>query len=73
MAITPAIIQGYGVPPMAEPRAGSGLPLGEVTVPLLNYKVPTVVLIGFALLILFLLHLAGARFVAVAGVSGGAR
>jgi hypothetical protein len=56
-----------------EPRSQGGLPLGSVTIPLLNYKVPTVALIAFALLILFLLHLAGARFVGVVGVSGGAR
>lgn len=55
---------------MAQPaRSTGGLPLGEVTVPLLNYKVPTVFLIGFALLLLFGLHLVGFSFVGVARAS----
>jgi hypothetical protein len=44
-----------------------------VTVPLLNYKVPTVFLIGLALFLLFVLHLAGWRFVGVVGASAGVR
>ncbi len=73
MAIAPDIIHGYGVPPaMAEPaRSGGGLPFGEVTIPLFNYKIPTVALIGIALFVLFLLHLAGWRFVGVVGASAG--
>lgn len=73
MAISPSIIHGYGIPPMAEPRSTGGLPLGEVTVPLLNYKVPTIALVVIALATLFLLHLAGARFVGVLSASAGVR
>jgi len=74
MAIAPQVIHGYGIPPEMEPQnTGGGIPFGEVTVPFLDYKVPTIALVAFALVFLFLLHLAGFRFVGVIGVSGGAR
>lgn len=58
---------------MAEQNSGGGLPFGEVTVPYLDYKVPTIALVAFALFILFIMHLAGIRFVGIVGVSAGAR
>jgi hypothetical protein len=74
VAIAPQVIHGYGVPPQAEPQvSGGGLPFGEVTIPFLDYKVPTLALVVFALAFLFLLHLAGFRFVGIIGVSASAR
>lgn len=58
---------------MQPQNTGGGIPFGEVTVPFFDYKVPTIALIAFAVLFLFLLHLAGFSFVGVVGVSGGAR
>lgn len=72
MAIAPQVIHGYGalpVPAPAQRQGEAGLPLGEVTVPLLGYKLPTVALLALALFILFALHLAGWRFVGVVGVN----
>ncbi len=75
MAIAPQVIHGYGIPPqeMQPQNTGGGLPFGEVTVPFLDYKIPTVALIAFAVIFLFLMHLAGFRFVGIVGVAGGAR
>jgi hypothetical protein len=52
--------------------SGGGLPFGEVTIPFFDYKVPTIALIVFAVIFLFLLHLAGFRFVGIVGVSASA-
>jgi hypothetical protein len=74
MAVSPQVIHGYGVPPSMEPQnTGGGLPFGQVTIPFLDYKVPTVALVAFAVIFLFLLHLMGFTFVGVVGVSGGVR
>lgn len=57
---------------MAERNTSGGLPFGEVTIPFLDYKMPTIVLIALAVFLLFFLHLVGLRFVGMVGVGASA-
>ena len=77
MAQTPPIIHGFGLRSSAMPKgtsteAGVSGSVG-VTLPFLNYKVPTAVALGIALFILFALHMLGARFGVVLGAGINAR
>jgi hypothetical protein len=74
VAVAPQVIHGYGALPVPrEQQTSGGLPFGEVTMPFLDYKVPTVAFIAFCVLMLFLLHLMGFTFVGVVSVASSAR